>query len=229
MISDNRIKAREQAQLFAKESFTKNDPTSWFEQVYTAAAGDPDHIPWADLKVNPSFATWAERENLSGEGKRALVVGCGLGDDAEAIAALGFATTAFDISETAIGWCRRRYPESTVNYLTADALALPDDWKHQFDFVFEAYTLQTLPMALRPQVISNLAQTLAPDGKLLLIARGRDPEDDPGSLPWPLMKSELEDFVRAGLTEVSFEDFWDQEDPPKRRFRVLLHATSELA
>ncbi|MBI4752502.1 MAG: class I SAM-dependent methyltransferase [Acidobacteria bacterium] len=224
MVFDNRLKAREKAQSFAKESLTKNDPTSWFEQVYTAAAGNPDHIPWADLKVNPSFVTWVERENLSGEGKRALVVGCGLGDDAEAIAALGFETTAFDISETAIGWCRRRYPDSPVQYLVADALALPDEWKHQFDFVFEAYTLQTLPVEIRPTVVSNLVQTLGTNGKLLLIARGRDPEDDPGSLPWPLMKSELDEFVRAGLTQVSFEDFWDQEDPPKRRFRVLFVA-----
>lgn len=221
MVSDNRLNAREKAQSLAKESFTKNDATGWFEQVYTAAAGDPDHIPWADLTVNPSFATWAERENLSGEGKRALVIGCGLGDDAEAIAALGFETTAFDISETAIEWCQRRYPDSPVQYLVADALALPDEWQHQFDFVFEAYTLQALPVEVRPQVVAHLAQTLAPGGKLLLIARGRDPEDDPGSLPWPLVKSELDDFTRAGLTEVSFEDFWDQEDPPKRRFRVL--------
>ncbi|MCC5670705.1 class I SAM-dependent methyltransferase [Nostoc sp. CHAB 5784] len=41
-------------------------------------------------------------------GQKALVIGCGLGDDAEAIASLGFEVTAFDISPTAIAWCQER-------------------------------------------------------------------------------------------------------------------------
>jgi len=46
--------------------------------------------------------------------------------------------------------------------------------------------------------------------------------DEPeGELPWPLTRVELNEFVRAGLTEVAFEDFFDNEEPPTRRFRVL--------
>ncbi|MDZ7952448.1 hypothetical protein [Nostoc sp. DedQUE09] len=35
-------------------------------------------------------------------GQKALVIGCGLGDDAEALAHLGFEVTTFDISPTAM-------------------------------------------------------------------------------------------------------------------------------
>ena len=52
--------------------------------------------------------------------QKALIIGCGLGDDAEALAKLGFEVTAFDISTSAIAWCQQRFPDSTVNYLVAD-------------------------------------------------------------------------------------------------------------
>jgi hypothetical protein len=40
-------------------------------------------------------------------------------------------------------------------------------------------------------------------------------------LPWPLTREELAEFVRAGLTEKIFEEYFDDEEPPARRFRVL--------
>jgi SAM-dependent methyltransferase len=66
---------------------------------------------------------WEEEEdrgaNLAGDGRRALVVGCGLGADAEYLAGLGFATTGFDISEAAIRIAQQRHPGSPVHYLVA--------------------------------------------------------------------------------------------------------------
>jgi hypothetical protein len=59
-----------------------------------------------------------------------------------------------------------------------------------------------------------------PGGELLVIARGREPSDPPGTMPWPLVRAELDGFRRAGLEETSFEDFMDAESPPVRRFRV---------
>ena len=58
-------------------------------------------------------------------GRRALVVGCGLGDDAVEVARRGAATTAFDLSPTAVAWCRRRFPDAPVTWTTADLLATP--------------------------------------------------------------------------------------------------------
>jgi hypothetical protein len=64
---------------------------------------------------------------------------------------------------------------------------------------------------------------------LLLIARGREPSDPEGQMPWPLTRAELSAFTAVGLEELSFEDFLDLEgpaDPSVRRFRVLYTAKS---
>ena len=59
---------------------------------------------------------------------------------------------------------------------------------------------------------------MSPGGELWIIARGRDADDDPGELPWPLLRSELAHLTELGLVEHSFEDYFDEETPPLRRF-----------
>jgi SAM-dependent methyltransferase len=210
--------SRQFARKLAKEYVDAGDPLGWFEALY--AEGDPSKIPWADLKVNPNFEEWLVRKNLQGEGKRTLKVGCGLGDDAERLAELGFEVTAFDISRTAIGWCKKRFPESKVQYLVHDLFGLPPKWKDAFDFVLESYTLQVLPSDLRRRAIQCISDSVAPEGTLLVIARGRKPEEPPGEMPWPLLRTELAKFEAHGLQEVNFEEYLDKEYPPVRRFRV---------
>ena len=211
---------RTRARQLAQESLARGDPVGWFEQVYSQADGNETDVPWADMAVNPRLASWLTRKNLSGAGRTALVVGCGLGDDAEKLASLGFHVIAFDVSATAVAWCRRRFPHSTVNYCAADLLAAPEEWTAAFDVVLESNTLQVLPANLRPSAIAQVARFVAPGGTLLVIARGRDASDDPGAMPWPLTKEELAAFSRFGLDEIRFEDFFDEETPPVRRFRV---------
>jgi SAM-dependent methyltransferase len=196
------------------------DAIGWFETLYTAAEGDEAHIPWADLRVNSHLAEWLARHRPASRGQRALVVGCGLGDDAEALAALGFRVTAFDVSSSAIDWCRRRYPRSPAEYVVADLLEPPVAWRAAFDFVVEVYTLQVLPSELQPAAAAQLAGFVAPGGTLLVIARGREPAEDRGSMPWPLTKDELSRFGDHGLEVGEFADFLDDEQPPVRRFRV---------
>jgi hypothetical protein len=86
--------------------------------------------------------------------------------------------------------------------------------------VLESYTLQVLPPALRTDAIRCIASFLSPGGTLLVIARGREPGDAEGKMPWPLTKQELALFRNHGLTQVSFEDYMDNEAPPVRRFRA---------
>jgi hypothetical protein len=211
--------ARSQAQQLAAKHLAAGDSTGWFEVLYAAAAGRSDAIPWADLKPNPNLLSWLDSKTLPTRGN-ALTIGCGLGDDAEELSRRGLNVTAFDISATAIDWCRRRFPNSTVQYTVADLLKLPPQWNRAFDFVFESYTLQALPPELHKQAIANVAQSVAANGTLLVICKGRDPHDPPGSVPWPLLKTELNLFTgRHGFTEISFEDYLDSEDPPVRRFR----------
>jgi SAM-dependent methyltransferase len=211
---------RTAARRLARESLDIGHATGWFEQLYEQAGGNEQIVPWADMEPNPHFLFWLARKNLSGNGKTALVVGCGLGDDAEELARRQFRVVAFDISPTAIAWCRRRFPNSSVEYVAADLLEPPENWGGAFDFVLEVYTFQVLPAALRQRVASKIAGVVARGGTLLVVARGRDACDDPGQMPWPVTREELATFADFGLREVCFEDFLDDETPPVRRFRV---------
>jgi ubiquinone/menaquinone biosynthesis C-methylase UbiE len=215
------MKDRSKINQLVTQFLEQNNPTGWFEELYSQAKGDAALIPWADLVVNPNLADWLTQKNLQGKGKKALVVGCGLGDDAEALSNLGYQVTGFDISPSAISWCQQRFPNTLVNYVVADALKLEKTWSNQFDFILESYTLQALPESLRQQIMSNLANYLAPEGILLIICRGRNLEEDAGvSPPWRLTKEELSFLEQLGLQKLSFDDYSDLENPPVRRFRI---------
>lgn len=209
------------ARRLARESLERGDAIGWFENLYSAAGGNAGVVPWADLRPNPNLLAWLDTQAAVTSNPRVLVVGCGLGDDAEALAERGYRVTAFDVSATAIDWCRRRFSQSQVEYAVADVLALPEAWHRGFDLIVEIYTLQVLPPELRPTAIEQLAACLAPGGTLLVIARARDEADDRGTMPWPLLRAELDRFTACGLQEAAFVDFQDtSESPPVRRFRA---------
>jgi SAM-dependent methyltransferase len=203
---------RKRARELAAQS---RNPTEWFEQLYHEHAQGQKVVPWADLGVNPNLL------EFDGAGKAALVVGCGFGDDAEQIAAWGFETTAFDVAPSAIQAAKQRFPETRVNYMTADLLNPPAEWTGRFDFVLESYTLQALPRDVRARAIHGLAGFVRKDGIILLIARGREEDGPEGLMPWPLTRSDLDQFTALGLSEQSFEDYLDNESPPVRRFRAI--------
>src|SRR5215468_11492444 len=126
--------ARRYARQLAAESIARGDPTGWFEPLYAAAEQRATTVPWADLAPYPGLVS--ALAGVPGRG-RALVIGCGLGDDAEHVASLGFATVAFDVSPTAVDAARRRFPCSTVEYVHADLLSPPQSWVGAFDLVVE--------------------------------------------------------------------------------------------
>ena len=95
------------------------DPTGWFEHLYAAVQRGEATAPWDRAGPNPVLQRWAEQRALAGTGRRALVVGSGLGGDAEFVAGLGFTTIAFDVSPTAVKLARRRFPGSRVEYVVA--------------------------------------------------------------------------------------------------------------
>jgi SAM-dependent methyltransferase len=215
------MRDRTRARQLAAEYLAKGDPTGWFEHLYREAEEGKSIVPWADFEPSPNLLDFWKDRAIPSAGKRALAIGCGLGDDAEQLAEWGFSTTAFDVSESAVRACRRRFPDSQVEYLAADLLQPPASWFRTFDFVFESNTLQVLPAELRPRAMEHAAGFLNEGGRLLVIARARAENDPLGEMPWPLTRVELNHFTAIGLRELSFEDFIDSEDPPARRFRAL--------
>ena len=189
----------------AHESLAQGDPTGWFEQLYVRAGGDADQVPWAQQQASPLLVDWLQREQPDGNGDPALVVGCGLGDDAEALAAYGYAVTAFDVSASAIAWCRQRWPDSNVDYQVADLLQPPSAWVQAYAFVLEHITVQALPLAWRKQAMTHIAGFVRPQGGLLALGWLVDEDADRPGPPWPMTRSELNGWQQAGLAEVTFE------------------------
>jgi len=215
-IKARRARARELAAGFAE----KGDSFGWFDEFYKEAAGNNEQIPWADLEPNRFFKDWAERNNLKGNGRKALVVGCGLGDDAIYLDDLGFSVTAFDISSTAIEWAKRLYGDSDIQFEVADLFQPYRGWLSGFDFVLEVYTIQPLPMEMRPGVIDAIAAFVAKNGRLLVVNRGREDDEKPVELPWPLSRHDLSRFEENGLKQIRFEIMMDGEEEPIPRFVV---------
>src|SRR6266496_2801357 len=135
----------EVSRRLAAESLAAGDPTGWFERLYVAAEQGDTVVPWDRGMPHRLLVEWVEARGLTGGGRRALVVGCGLGEDAEYIAGCGFRTVAFDVSATAIETARTRFPGSAVEYLVADVLDPPTQWREAFDLVVESFTVQALP------------------------------------------------------------------------------------
>ncbi len=213
---------RARTRELAAEYIRKGDPLGWFEALYQEAKSGDATIPWAELEPNPRLIEFWKVHPLETAGKRAIVIGSGLGDDAEQLAAWGFATTGFDISKTAIEATKKRYPETRVEYVVADLFDPPPAWLRAFDFVLEIYTVQALVGELRSKAIGAIAQFVAPGGRLFVIARGREENEPEGQgPPWPLTRAEMDGFRRAGLEEESFEDYAEPEPPWVRRFRAL--------
>ena len=178
---------------------------AWFENVYSGADGDAAGVPWADLKAKDVLVNWLKKN--PGAGHRALDIACGLGDNAEALAAAGYATTAFDVAESAIAWARQRFPASSVDYRSADLFNPPGDWIEAFDLVNECYTIQSLTGPIRVAAFAAVARFVKPGGTLLVIARTREeykPVDGP---PWPLMPSEIARFEDLGLTRTASRNY----------------------
>lgn len=207
-----------------RKALQDNDPTAWFEEVYARAIAGDGVVPWAHMTPHPLLAEWAARHHLQGEGQRALVIGCGLGDDAEELARRGFQVTAFDISPTAIQTARERFADSGIDFRVADLFDPPSEWRHHFDFVLENRTVQALPWHLADPAIRQIAGFVAPQGRLLVICLGREPQESRRGIPWPLSHEELAGFEQYGLVEEQFEDI----PSSRRHFRILYRAKNNL-
>ena len=196
---------------------SEHEETAWFERLYAAAEAGDAEVPWDRGGPNPFLEQWVRERGLEGGGRRALVIGTALGDDAELLAARGYAVTAFDIAPTAVEGARRRFPSSSVSYVVADLLSLPDQWHGAFDLVAEAITVQALPLHLRDRAIDAIASCVAPGGTLVVVSGIHDGSGEREGPPWPLTREELDRFertlrpVEVGVARIGAEARWRGE------------------
>jgi SAM-dependent methyltransferase len=209
------------AASLAHAAIAAGNATAWFEQVYADAAAGKTTVPWDRGRANELLVQWASGQYRDGplraaDGAKALVTGCGLGEDAEFIAGLGFATTAFDIAPTAITAARSRFPSSPVDYQVADLLAPPDRWSQAFDLVVDSVTVQALPDPPRAAALARLGEFVAPGGTLIVIARRREPGTADSGPPWSLTRAEIDSIATGGVRLVTAETIEPGPVPSRR-------------
>ncbi|MGH9107692.1 MAG: class I SAM-dependent methyltransferase [Acidimicrobiales bacterium] len=106
---------------------------------------------------------------------RALDVGCGEGADAIWLAGRGWAVTAIDISEVALGRAREAAERAgaTVHWLAGDVLGTPLPAR-SFDLVSLQYP--SLPKAAGEPAVRRLLATVRPGGLVLAVYHDLDDE-----------------------------------------------------
>ncbi|MCF6321267.1 MAG: class I SAM-dependent methyltransferase [Rhizobiaceae bacterium] len=201
-----RAKAREEVNKLDRNTIhSEPERGAFFNTVYDRANDDAAQIPWADLAPKPQLAAWLKAN--PGNGQTALDIACGLGDNAEEIAAARYDTTAFDLSQTAIDWAKQRFPSSKVKYLAASLFEPPMEWRGGFELVNECYTLQALPPQMLDKSTRAIANLVKPGGTLLVYSRMRHNIETPDGPPWPLHENDLMKFADLGFSLVADERF----------------------
>ena len=176
-------------------------PTAWFDRIYQAGDDGRVAMPWDRSGPNELLADWLAGEQ--GRQRSAVVVGCGLGGDAEFLAGLDWDTLGFDVAPSAIRLAQQRHPGSKVKYRAASLFDLPVGWRRAFDLVIEIFTVQALPRDVRAEATAAVGSLVAPGGRLLVISGvdGAWPGADDVP-PWPLTADELAAFAQDGLSVV---------------------------
>ena len=206
-------------QAMVKKFQDSDDPLGWFDTIYTNANGDHTQVFWADLEPSAYMLSWLDSCAYKHEGKKAIVIGCGVGDDAEALASYGYEVTAFDISPEAIKLCQSRYPNSKVNYLVENLFDYPKMWAGSFDLIYECNTIQVLPGIYRLKAQQAMVSLLAKGGHLLVSCRSRNSGEMKDAIPLPLDKKEISLFdCCLGLKELNFLAYDDTQEPPVPHF-----------
>jgi len=190
-----------------------NKASEWFDGLYREHEKSQENIPWARQAVNPWLQSYLD-EVLSHRGK-ALVIGCGLGDDAYALELAGYDVTAIDVSESALMQAKKRFPNSRVSFEKQDIF----EYEETFDFVFEAFTIQSLPLEFRQQMIEVIANRVKNEGYLLLVAHQQEHKFD--GPPWPLTLEDIQAFEKYELIEHSRNIYQEKSRISNTRFRVL--------
>lgn len=199
-----------------------NRPQDLFEGFYRRASRQAEALPWARMAPSPIVVDWLK--GFRGSAGDAVIVACGLGDDAEALALHGWAVTAFDIAPTAIEWCLDRFPATTVRYVVGDLFELPPDWMEAFGLVVEVFTIQSLPPEAQPRAMARIASLVAPQGTLLVSAIERPGPAREAGPPWPVSRAELDELTNHGLDLIRLDrapSSWEGYDLLNLEYRRL--------
>jgi SAM-dependent methyltransferase len=174
---------------------TDREPTS-HERV-SGESWDRSYIggpaPWDIGAPQPAIARLVARHALAGP---LLDAGCGVGDNALAIARTGVAVLGFDVAETALEMARAKAADGglEVEFIAADALAL-ERLGRTFETVVDSGLFHTFDAAERRRYACSLAGVTKPGAMLYVLAFG---DEGDGRGPHPVSRSDIASAFDAG-------------------------------
>lgn len=191
------------------------EASAWFNELYKKCERDESQVPWATMTSHKFLDEYIASHAANG---KALVVGCGLGDDAMALHKAGYDVTAIDISESAIEWCEERFNEHDIKFRVHDIFEMPEEMLESFDFIFESRTIQSFPLAFRNRIIEAISALAKKDGKIFVVANGKLEGEEIQGPPWPLERNEVRLFENYGMQELEFSIFANEDDNAVSKF-----------
>ncbi|RDI49159.1 class I SAM-dependent methyltransferase [Nocardia mexicana] len=142
--------------------------------------------PWDIGRPQPAVVRVASAGGFSGA---VLDAGCGTGENALHIAALGLPVLGVDIAETALAIARKKAVEQGVEaeFATADAFEL-ERLGRRFDTVLDCGLFHTFDGDERPGYVASLASVTEPGGTLYVLCFS---DEGPDIGPHPVSRAEL--------------------------------------
>jgi SAM-dependent methyltransferase len=163
-------------------------------QSWDASYLDDGRAPWDIGRPQPAFVRLAASGALHGE---VLDAGCGTGENALHIAALGLRVLGVDVAETALAIAREKAADRGVDaeFAVADALCL-DRLGRMFETVLDCGLFHTFDDDERGRYAASLAAVSSRGGRLYVLCFS-DTGHDLG--PHPVSEGELRaTFGRGG-------------------------------
>jgi SAM-dependent methyltransferase len=142
--------------------------------------------PWDIGRPQPVVVRLAAAGGFTGA---VLDAGCGTGENALHVAALGLPVLGFDVAETAVAMARAKAADRgvAVDLVVADAFQL-EPLGRSFDTVLDCGLFHTFNRGERPGYVASLASVTQHDGTLYVLCFS---DEGPDTGPHPVSREEL--------------------------------------
>ncbi|MDF3307095.1 class I SAM-dependent methyltransferase [Rhodococcus koreensis] len=149
--------------------------------------------PWDIDGPQPAIVRVASKGGFAGA---VLDAGCGTGENALHVAALGLSVVGVDVAETALAIARAKAEDRRIEieFAAADALRL-ETLGRRFVTVLDCGLFHTFDAGERPGYAASLASVTEPDGILYVLCFS---DDGPDTGPHPVSREELRAAFNPG-------------------------------
>jgi len=169
--------------------------------------------PWDKGRAAPPLVDFLRKRPIAG---KVLVPGCGTGHDVRLLARQGATVVGVDIAQGALRKAQAFSSVSDERYELADFLNLPDEFKGQFDWVFEHTCLCAIEPGQREAYAKSVGASLKSRGHFLAIFFREVSDYDGYGPPHPIAANEIEALFSESFERV--ESFVPKDSYPSRSY-----------